>query len=172
MKYFNLINFSIYQASWFIAAIYPNKGALLIAALIIVHFMMSPSKLEDFRLLNIAALGSVIDTLMIHFNVLVTSNNQLPSTLLLLWIVFALTFNHCLSWLSTLNLKYISIIGLILGPASYYGALNLNTFKTTLSDFQFISLFSVIWAVLLPLFIQYCIALKKLFNTDNETKQL
>ncbi|MBU2967961.1 DUF2878 domain-containing protein [Pseudoalteromonas sp. C2R02] len=172
MKYFNIINLSIYQISWFIAALYPGKGALFIAALIVIHFIMSPSKLDDFRLLNIAVIGCVVDCLMIYFNVIITSNNELPSTLMLLWCVFAVTFNHCLHWLSAINVKYISLIGLVLGPASYYGALNLNTFETTLTDFQFISLYGFIWALLLPIFVKYYIALKVLFNHDNEAQKL
>ena len=117
-------------------------------------------------------MGCVIDGTLIHFSVLQTSDNTLPTTLILLWCIFAFTFNHCLRWMRDINLAYVALTGLVLGPASYYAALKLNTFDTSLTHSQFISLYAVIWAVILPLCIKYCTSVKVLFDQDTkEVKQ-
>lgn len=166
MKYFIFVNFAIYQATWFLAALYPDSASLLITGLIIIHFILSPTKIADFRLLNIAVIGCVVDGVLILYDVIQTTNGTLPTTLILLWCVFSFTFNHCLNWLQTIGPKYVCLIGLVLGPSSYFAALKLNTFDTTLSSIEFIAIYAFIWALLLPLFVKYTTSVKILFEQN------
>ncbi|WP_048695061.1 DUF2878 domain-containing protein [Catenovulum maritimum] len=154
---YNLICF---QACWFLAAIYQHNAVIWMFGLLLIHFLLSHSKRSDFRLLPIAVLGLFVDQILSIFQIVQfkTSqldfsviNNLVPIWLALLWIALAISFNHSLAWLNRIKLRYVSLLGLVFGPASYYAGAQFNALTLSVSELNFLITYACIWSVLLPL---------------------
>ena len=159
MKLFLLINFIVFQLCWFLAAIYQQSAVGVMLGLLCIHFAFSPTKLADIKVLPIALVGILVDQLLIHLHVIQLPVNTatplvIPLTLVLLWCVFSWCFNHSLNWLTNISLKKAAVLGGVFGSLSYTSALKLDVFSSTLPLLYFVLIFTVIWTLLLPLFIR------------------
>lgn len=155
MRLFSLINFVIFQLSWFLSATFKESAVPLIIALLIIHFLCSSKKKADLAILPIALIGITIDQLLmiLHIIEIPQSPNHaliIPVWLMLLWCIFAWSFNHSLQWVNNLSLTKLSILGSVFGTLSYYAALKLNVFNTLLPHIYFIVIMALIWGFLLP----------------------
>ena len=129
MKPFWITNFLLFQASWFSAAFFTQHAAWLITGLLLVHFLLSPRKWEDFKLFPLALFGASLDKLHLLIG---TFSNAVPFTaidtffplwLILLWIMFVLTLNHSLSWLTNKPLPIVIGFGACGGTLSYWAGI-------------------------------------------------
>jgi hypothetical protein len=143
--------------------------------LISIHFLLSSKKYDDLKVLPIALVGIVIDQLLIILHIIEIPQSTTPTLIIpvwlaLLWCVFSWSFNHSLQWVCNLSLSKVSIIGAIFGTLSYYAALKIGVFTSSLSPPYFIGIMAIIWALLLPLFIRMyglLIKAKVTFNEDH-----
>jgi hypothetical protein len=174
MRKFSLINFVAFQVSWFLCASYQKNAIPIVMILICIHFLLSPKKSDDLKVLPIALVGIVIDQLLIILHIIeipqgTTSSVIIPVWLALLWCVFSWCFNHSLQWVCNLSLSKISIIGAIFGTLSYYAALKIGVFNSLLSPPYFICIMAIIWALLLPFFIRiYALFIKPKSDISEE----
>lgn len=124
---FNFYNFVIYQLAWFAVILGAARGfawlgaamALLVAG---VHLWLRREPLE-FRLVGVAALlGLVIDTTLAATGLVrFDSAGNLPIApywMLALWVAFATTLNHSLSWLMRRPIV-AALGGAVFGPLAY-----------------------------------------------------
>jgi len=51
MPLFKILNFALFQAGWFTAAIMKDGSVWIMLGLVILHFVISPSKKADAKLL-------------------------------------------------------------------------------------------------------------------------
>ena len=89
----HLLGFNLY---WVLAVKWQQPGPLL--ALLLLHFLFSPRRRQDWRLIPVALAGCLLDLLLwwlglFHFS------SGFPLWLVLLWCGFALTLSHGLRWL-------------------------------------------------------------------------
>ena len=97
MKLFLVINLVVFQLCWFLAATYQHNSVLIIVGLLGIHFLCSPTKLADVKVLPIALVGVVVDQLLIILQVIQlpsdsTSPLTIPLWLILLWCIFSWCF--------------------------------------------------------------------------------
>ena len=127
-------NFAGYQFVWFAAVCGASRGLTWPALLAMAFFAawqlrVSQSRTADLRLSGIALLmGVLLDgTLnasgLLHYT---ARSMELPAGgaplwILALWVAFALTFNHSLSWVTGRTLLSLSL-GAVGGPLAYLGA--------------------------------------------------
>jgi len=153
MRLFSLINLAVFQLCWFLSAAYQDSGLPIIIILMCIHFLCSPSKLDDLRVLTLALVGVVVDQLLMIAQVIEipqSLTSALPIWLILLWCVLAWCFNHSLQWLIRLSVYKIAALGAIFGTSSYYAATALNVFTTSYSSTYFVVIMAIVWTFLLP----------------------
>jgi hypothetical protein len=121
------------------------------SAILAIHLMLSPRKLDDLKVLPIAVVGVCCDQLLIALDVIDVNQSFIPAWLVLLWVILAWSFNHSLAWLTLLKPWQVSITGGILGSVSYLAAINLGAISTSLSLTNFIIIDAILWSFLLPL---------------------
>ena len=76
----------------------------------------------------------------------------LPFWLVLLWLLFSITFEQCYRWLSG-KLKLAALLGGLFGPASYWVASKLSSVSIQM-PVEFTLLSAVFWATLFVTFIK------------------
>lgn len=149
---FWIINLFLFQVSWLMASVYHDQATMYLLILVLIHFVVSPSQKQDCYFLIIALVGWSVDQTLLVLGIL-TGNGIIPSYLVVLWIILAVSFNHSLHWLTRLSPFIVALIGAVSGSLSYYGALNLGAINTRLTEISFISAYAFVWAFLLPLFV-------------------
>ena len=159
MKLFSVINFISFQLCWFTAATYKQEGLLIIGAILTFHFLLSPKKIADIKVLSIALVGIFVDQILIISQIiqLPQSSEQwsfIPLWLIFLWCSFAWCFNHSLHWLLKLALPKVAVLGGVFGALSYYAALRLEVFSSLVSPIYFALVMLLVWSILLPIFVR------------------
>ncbi|MEP0356330.1 DUF2878 domain-containing protein [Paraglaciecola sp.] len=167
MRQFWIINGILFQLAWFAAALLTQYAAFIISFILILHFVLSDKKLLDAKLLVLAPIGWLTDTLLIHYSVITTESGWITIWLMLLWCVFVVSLSHSLLWLSRLNVSILVLIGALSGSVSYTAAIRFSALKTSLDITNQVIYFGMVWGVLLPLLVQ----LSKLIDSKkkNET---
>ena len=161
MRQFWIINGLLFQLAWFSAALLTQYATLVISFIMILHFVLSDKKQWDAKLLMLAPIGWITDSLLIHYSIITTDNGFIPIWLGLLWCVFVLSLNHSLLWLSKLKLSFLVLMGAISGCASYTAAIRFGALGTTLDIVNQVMYFGVTWGILLPILVQ----LSKVMNS-------
>lgn len=153
MSRFLVINFILFQASWFMAAFYSQHAAIFILSVVILHFMITPTRGLDTRVLLVGVLGILADQLLIMFGVIDVGQPFIPLWLLMLWLMFSICLNHSLAWLQQLSLYWVAGIGAVFGTLSYVAALNFGAINTAVTKIEFVFIEVLVWLLLLPLMI-------------------
>ncbi|MEO9946249.1 MAG: DUF2878 domain-containing protein [Paraglaciecola sp.] len=169
MRQFWIINGILFQLAWFAAALLTQYAAFIISFILILHFVCSDKKLWDAKLLILAPIGWLTDSLLIHYSVITTESGWIPVWLMLLWCVFVVSLNHSLFWLQKLKLPLLILVGAISGCASYTAAIRFGAIDTTLDLIKQVIYFAVAWAVLLPLLVHLSLRLNRNTTADSKT---
>ncbi|WP_133470872.1 DUF2878 domain-containing protein [Paraglaciecola marina] len=151
MRQFWIINGLLFQLAWFSAALLTQYAAFIISFILVLHFVLSDKKHLDVKLLILAPIGWITDSLLIHYSVITTASGFLPIWLALLWCVFVLSLNHSLLWLQKLKFPLLVLIGAISGCASYTAAIRFGALDTPLNLTKQVIYFGITWGILLPL---------------------
>lgn len=155
MKSFLIINVVLFQTCWLVAAFYPDYAAIVITALLIMHFVITPTRRLDTKILLMGLLGAGIDQALISLNVINVNQPVIPLWLVTLWLFLSVCLNHSLGWLTKFKTWQVALIGSVFGTLSYVTALNLGAFTTSLPFYQFVIIEIVIWFVLLPTMVKF-----------------
>lgn len=153
MKRFWIINLVLFQASWFSAAFLTVNANIILAALLGVHFLLSPSAKKDLAVLPLALIGIAVD--IFHFNI-GSFSSQLggfPLWLALLWSLFVISFNHSLSWLVNKPIWLLMAFGAVGGTSSYWAGMQAGALQSGLQDATLIASLALSWGLLFPLLI-------------------
>lgn len=144
---FIVANVLIFQLAWFCAALIPEYAFSILAALLLLHFLLSPQRIADAKLLPLALVGFTLDNLLIGFGWLVV-NTESRWWLLLLWCHFVLSCNHSLAFVLNMPRLMVGLLGAAGGVLSYYGALQFGVMSSPLALSEFVLIWAVWWAVL------------------------
>ena len=153
MPLFKILNFGLFQAGWFAAAYWKDSSLWLMFALLGLHFLMSPSKRSDLKLLMmLLPIGLAMEVLMISLG-LVSFNSSLflPVWMIGLWCLLILSFNHSLKWFRDIPLIFQILMSAVAGLASYLAATKFDAL--VIGDPMIISaaIIALVWAVQLPI---------------------
>ena len=153
MKRFTLVNLLLFQAAWFSAALAGQWAFAILTALLLLHMMLSPTRMQDLSLLPLALIGWSADMLLQAGN-LVSFGSNVPLWLALLWCHLVLCLNHGLRWLNNLPVVLVSFIGALGGSSSYYAGVKLGTISTALPSPTFLAIYAALWSLLLPILLK------------------
>ena len=155
---FKITNFILFQLAWFIcvlgAAYNQTYFALMISVIILlVHFALIKKRLLELKLILAAGIfGFLFDGVLLNFDLIIYNDPGLPYPItpiwiVMLWMIFAMTLNHSLAWLS--QKYYLSILfGAIGGPLAYIAGEKLGAI--TLLSSNSIIMLCVGWALITP----------------------
>lgn len=152
MKGFWIINFGLFQASWFAAAFYTQYASIIIALLILVHYLLSPNRAADLKVLAMLVLGLAVDGLHIKAGTFF-AQTFFPLWLALLWCIFLMSLNHSLRWITEKPLYWAALFGGIGGCASYIGGIKTGALSTALPLEIAALIIACSWAMIFPLLI-------------------
>ncbi len=153
MKWFWIINLILFQACWFSAALLDEFRLQVMTILLLLHFLISPSKAIDARLLLLVPVGIALDKLLMEFGVMSAQSNSFPIWLVLLWSMFIISLNHSLRWLDELSWQAQMLIGAIGGAGSYVAGVSLGALDSQLGPSMLFLCLALVWGILIPLLI-------------------
>ena len=156
-----LINFLLFQVGWFTAILGAAYGktteALIVSTIIIlIHLKIIPNRKDDIKLFTYAAIAGFFFDGLIQYNNLILYNNPgwpyplTPLWIIILWVMFAMTLNHSLSWLKG-RVLLATLFGAIGGPLAYIAGEKLGAI--TISGSQTLFVLSIGWAFITPLLV-------------------
>ncbi|WP_319781619.1 DUF2878 domain-containing protein [Oceanisphaera sp. IT1-181] len=137
---------------WLLAVIGQNSLAWLLGLLILAHFMFTPSRVADLKVLSLALLGLSLDGLLTWIGVFAFSH--WPIWLVLLWVGFVLTLGHSLRWLAARPVWQQALLGAVSGPSSYLSGWRLGAVDLPLGPWTSIVILVPLWALLLVILVR------------------
>lgn len=146
---FVLLNAIMFQLAWWTLVLWGNSALWFGVSLLVVHFLLSPQRRSDVKLLlGVTLMGAAVDFCLIWLDVL--RFTDLPWWLLALWMHFSLTFNASLQFLQRWPLWSHMLLGAIFGSGSYLAGATLGAVILPLgAGFSVIAL-ALCWSLLLP----------------------
>jgi hypothetical protein len=154
ISWFNLANFVGFQLLWFSLIVFGNQALYLFLILIGLHLYFLKRPLKELTLiLIVASLGALADSVLAIFGVFIFTPIAhilpIPLWLLALWVAFAATLNHSLSYLQ--QRPFIAaVVGAIGGPMSYFAGTQLGGIRFGLDSGVTWFILASLWLVLLP----------------------
>ena len=119
-----ILNLIIFQVGWLVCVLGGDLYAIVYTAIALVmhHAWIVERKSEWQLVAMVTAVGSLWDILMIQtglINFVAPGLLGIPVWLICLWILFATTFLHCLSWLRQ-HLWIAAVAAALFAPFSYW----------------------------------------------------
>ncbi|MHC9244771.1 DUF2878 domain-containing protein [Aeromonas jandaei] len=150
----HLLGFNLY---WLLAVKWQQPGPLLVSLLL--HFLFSPSRQRDLRLLPIAVAGCLLDALLRQLG-LFRFPAGFPLWLVLLWLGFALTLAHGMRWLLRLPRWQQALFGMVGGTSSYVAGAAMGAVHLPWGIGISAALLAVIWMWWLPVLLWVMVKLE------------
>ncbi|MGQ4601951.1 DUF2878 family protein [Aeromonas veronii] len=150
----HLLGFNLY---WLLAVKWQQPGPLL--AMLLLHFLFSPCRQRDWRLLPIAVAGCLLDALLWQLG-LFRFPSGFPLWLVLLWLSFALTLAHGMRWLLRLPRWQQALFGAFGGASSYVAGAAMGAVHLPWGIWISTALLAVIWMWWLPVLLWVMVKLE------------
>ena len=149
-----LLGFNLY---WLLAVKWQQPGPLLL--MLLLHFLFSPRRRQDWRLIPVALAGCLLDILLWRLG-LFQFPSGFPLWLLLLWCGFALTLSHGLRWLRPLPRWQQALFGMVGGASSYVAGAAMEAVHLPWGIWISTALLAVIWMWWLPVLLWVTVTLE------------
>ena len=134
-----------------------QPGPLLL--MLLLHFLFSPRRRQDWRLIPVALAGCLLDILLWQLG-LFQFPSGFPLWLLLLWCGFALTLSHGLRWLRPLPRWQQALFGMVGGASSYVAGAAMGAVHLPWGIWISTALLAVIWMWWLPVLLWVTVTLE------------
>ena len=150
-----ILNLLMFQIGWAVCVLGGNIMAIAYSSVaLLIHHRYVMKNSSEWQLIGCVALvGISWDSLLVFFGLIVYSDSgwfSLPVWMVCLWILFATTFMHSLSWLS----RYwwlAAILAAVFGPMSYWAGIELSEAYFGVSMINSMLVIAAGWAVLFPI---------------------
>ncbi|MDB3856074.1 DUF2878 domain-containing protein [Halieaceae bacterium] len=148
-----LVNALLIEVGWYVCVVLGNVAALFyLACALVVHFSYVSRSFGEVRfVLLVAILGISVDTLLMHLGVFQWPDQAIliPFWLIALWVLFSMSFNHCLKWLRQKPWLAL-VLGMLFGPANYIAGIKLTGAVMPMGFLTTTAILMVVWMLLLP----------------------
>ncbi|MGB4812130.1 MAG: DUF2878 domain-containing protein [Methylophilaceae bacterium] len=163
MNYKIILNFVLFQISWFACVIGAAKqtpwlGVAVVLACITWHLANAKNARAELVLMLISlVIGGLFDQIMqstglINYASHGWSTSLVPVWILALWLAFTSTLNMSLRWMRGKNLVAV-FFGLIGGPLAYIGAEKLGAVSLSNYPMHYVAL-GLGWGIITPLLLK------------------
>ena len=152
-----IINVLAYQAVWFSAILWGNPGAAAGCLIILILLATSECRGDDLKMIGfLMFLGLLVDGTLqqVGFFTFRSPGFPIPFWLLVIWLGFAMTIHHSLSWFKD-KLLLAALFGGLGGPAAYWAGTHLEavSFNWPLPSSLFV--LAVVWSMMFPAIMLY-----------------
>lgn len=151
ISYQNIINFALFQTIWFAGVLWANNSLWITLPCLIALYFNVKMDTRDLKLLSICAvLGFIIDGSLIQFGLFILPSTTLwlPLWLWLIWLAFALTLRHSLSYIIK-HAKLAFVAGAIFGPVAYNGGQALGAIEFGKSSWVVNFILALTWGLIM-----------------------
>jgi hypothetical protein len=148
-----------FQLMWFALILGGNTWLPVPIAILVMHFMLTPSRLSDAKVIPLAFVGFVIDLCMMKMGFF--SFEQWPVWLLVLWVAFMLNLGHSMRFLRNFKLPYLIAFSAAGGVYAYWASWKMGAVNLPHGALNTLVVVATIWAILLPL----CVKADNLIRT-------
>ena len=149
-----ILNVLLFQVGWFACVLGGTAPWLVfVLGLLAVHVLFVAEQGEMRFLLAIAAMGSLMDSLLMQSGWMTFpdwSAQWIPPWLMLLWLLFASTLRHALRWLYG-RWWLAAVLGGLGGSSSYLAGAELGAAELPQGRWLTFLVFTLIWAIIFPL---------------------
>ena len=159
LTYPKWLNFLMFQAIWF-AAIFGREGLeWLVAALLVAHLLLVADLAKELRVvLPCAAIGIAVDAVLTLSGVFIfdpaSAALPIPFWLAGIWLAFAGTFLHSMSYLLAKPVIAIPAAA-IAAPLSYLAGMSLGAVSFGLDTTSTVIALGLLWACMMAVFIRF-----------------
>ena len=154
--WFQPINF---QLIWLSAVLGGNQWIVFPIVLLCLHFVITPNRQRDLKVLPLAIIGITLDAVLTQLNIF--KFVQYPFWLVVLWLGFVLNFGHSLKFLRKLKKPWLMIIGSIGGCYAYLASWKLGAVALPLGAPFSVIVLLIAWALILPLLVKIDLYLRE-----------
>ncbi|MDC1509406.1 DUF2878 domain-containing protein [Oceanospirillaceae bacterium] len=137
-----------FQAIWLCLIWGGNTWLPLSIAILALHFLLSPTRLDDVRVIPLALVGFAIDLFLTQFGLF--SFAQWPLWLLLLWMAFILNLGHSMRFLRRFKLIYLVCFSALGGTYAYWVSWKLGAVELPYGAIFSLAIIAVNWSIVLP----------------------
>ena len=132
-------------------------GPFLMFAFLAVHITRILDNYSELKLIILFGfIGTVIDTSMAYFGILIYNGTYFPDTYIAplwitsMWCGFSATVNHSLSWLKD---RYVAsaVLGLVSGPLSYLAGVKFEAIEFAAAPIIALIIISIYYGITVPL---------------------
>lgn len=160
LNYRNGVNLVLFQSLWLAAVLGRESWLWLVALLLIVHLLLRTDRRTELKIMLLSSgVGAVVDIALTLAGVFIFTPEPsflpIPIWLVALWLGFAATLRHSLSYL--LKRPAIAIAAAALtAPLSYFAAMRLGAVEFGFSTPFTLIVLGVLWAPMMAIFIYIC----------------
>ena len=157
LNYPNWLNLMLFQLLWFAAVLGRESLLWLLALLLVAHVLLCSDRKAELKIMLLCGgLGSAVDTALTLAGVFVFTPEPsllpIPFWLIALWLGFAATLRHSLSYL--LQRPAIAVAAAALtAPLSYFAAMRLGAVEFGFGMPLTLVLLGFLWAPMMAAFI-------------------
>ena len=155
-KWFQPVSF---QIMWLVLIFGGNKWLPVPVAILVMHFILTPSRLDDFKVLSLAFGGFFIDLCMTTLGFF--SFTEWPAWLMVLWIAFILNLGHSMRFLRNFKLMFLISFSALGGVYAYWASWKFGAVDLPRGALLTLTIVSIIWGVFLPLCVKLDILMRK-----------
>jgi len=155
-----LLNAVVFQTVWFVCVLAGDVWALIsVSVFLWIHWRLTTTTRAEWLLIvGVVSIGIIIDSVHIALGVLTvidqTSSSEIsliPIWLMCIWLAFALTLCHSLSWLQQ-RLGLAVLLGAVSVPLSYWAGIRLGAMELGPRGNLGFVIMAGVWSILLPVF--------------------
>lgn len=146
-----IVNLIIFNINWFGLVYFRNDFVVIALLLFATHiYYVWWSKSSELVLIAfVAALGISTDSILLYLGVFIFEGEaHLPLWLMTLWLCFATTLSHSLSFIEKSKLRQI-LLGFFFAPLSYIAGFKLGAVSFSSTPVMTYLLLGFIWAGLM-----------------------
>lgn len=159
LTYPKWLNFLLFQAIWFAAILGQEDLEWLVAALLVAHILLVADPAKELRLvLPCAAIGVAVDAALTLSGVFIFDPAPpvlpIPFWLIGIWLAFAGTFRHSMSYLLAKPMIAIPAAA-IAAPLSYLAGMGLGAVSFGLDTTATAVTLALLWACMMAIFVRF-----------------
>lgn len=158
-----IINALAYQAVWLSAILCGNPGAVAGCFIVLILLVTSECKGDDLKMIGfLLFLGLLVDGTLqqVGFFSFRGSGFPIPFWLLVIWLGFAMTIHHSLSWFKD-KLLLAALFGGLGGPVAYWAGTRLGAASFNWSLPSSLLVLAVVWSLIFPAIMLFSTLLQK-----------
>ena len=154
--WFQLISF---QSMWLLLILGGNTWLPVTIVILAIHFVFTPSRFDDCKVLILALGGFVIDLLMMHLGFF--SFFAWPVWLLCLWVAFILNLGHSMRFLRKFKWMYLIGFSALGGVYAYWASWKLGAVDFPEGPLITLSIVAILWGIWLPLCVKLDVLMRQ-----------